>query len=84
MAELNGRTLSEDATPEFPEELRYLFDWYLTLRMGLGTDMMGLAPVSWVALDAWSRHTGNAPNPGEVEALFYLDAVFRNPDPKAK
>lgn len=80
LRERTGKSPDGLEPPEFPEDLRYLWSWFLMLRMGLGEALYGQAPLTWVALDAWSRHTDNAPEPREVEALFALDAGFRNPE----
>lgn len=73
----SGRALPEHVAelegPRFPESLRYLWDWHRELRMGI-REMM-----TWVDLDAWSRQMRKHPTPSENEALFYLDAIFRNP-----
>jgi len=66
--------------PAFPDSLGYLWEWSRDLRRGTGTDMNGKAPLSWIVLDAWARHSGNAPAPHEIDALFSLDAVMRHPD----
>jgi hypothetical protein len=65
--------------PEFPDSLAYLWEWYSSLRMGLGEGMSGASALSWVTLDAWARRSGNEPEPRDASALFYLDAATRNP-----
>lgn len=57
--------------PEFPEQMRYLWDWHCELRMGV-RDMM-----TWIDLRAWQ--SGADLLAREIEALFYLDMIFRNP-----
>lgn len=66
--------------PAFPDAVAYLWRWYLEIRRGLGAGMHGMEPLTWAALDAWARRTGRNPEPHEVDALFVLDAVTRNPD----
>lgn len=65
--------------PSFPPALRYLWEWANEVRRGLGTGFDGINSLSWVALDAWSRHTGHTPAPHEIEALFDLDFAMRKP-----
>lgn len=67
--------------PPFPAALSYLLEWMVELRRGLGRDMEGIAPLTWVTLDAWTRHADVAPAPHEVQALFLLDRVMRDPKP---
>ncbi len=66
--------------PEFPEPLRYLYDWFHELLAGRGVDMNGLMPLSFTELDAWARQTRRRPEPHEVRALFLLDAATRHPE----
>lgn len=40
--------------------------------------MVGLEPISYQELDAWSRLTDKHPEPYEVDALMKLDAVVRH------
>jgi len=65
--------------PVFPEVLAYLWEWYQELRRGLGEGLNGIAPLSWMALDAWQRQSRRSPEPYEIDALFSLDVVTRNP-----
>jgi hypothetical protein len=66
--------------PYFPEALDYLWVWLKQLRRGLGEGMHGLALLTWTTFDAWCRRMQVNPEPHEVDALFSLDAVLRNPD----
>ena len=66
--------------PALPTALEYLWEWYQELRRGLGAGLEGIAPLSWVTLDAWARRTGRDPEPHEADALFSLDAVTRHPE----
>lgn len=66
--------------PTFPAALEYLWEWFQELRRGLGEGLNGIAPLSWVTLDAWARRTDRDPEPHEADALFSLDAVTRHPE----
>lgn len=46
--------------------------------------MSGYAPLTWGSLGEWSRFTGNVPDEEDVSALFILDSVMLNPNPKAE
>lgn len=83
MAELNGRIPRLRDAPEFPEDLRYLYEWWRELQMGADESMSGLR-ITWNCLDAWSRHMGVTPEPNECQALFWLDMATRNPQPEKK
>jgi hypothetical protein len=76
-----GRTdvLEKLNGPRLPRTVRYLLDWTRDIRRGVGRDTNGLAPLTWVSLDAWARHTDHQPAPHEVDAIFLLDAVMRDP-----
>lgn len=83
-ADPRGQQATEEARrklvgPEFPEPMRYLWDWYHELAAGRGVGMSGLLPIAYQDIDAWSRLTGHAVTPVEVRALMTLDAVFRHP-----
>lgn len=42
-------------SPPFPTQLAYLWRWFVELSMGIASNGMGPAVVTWEALDAWSR-----------------------------
>lgn len=67
--------------PPYPEELRYLHEWFLELDSARGEGMMGLAPLTYPQVDAWARLQDRRPRPHEVRALFRLDLASRYPDP---
>ena len=73
----NPLAITKLVEPPFPDPLRYLWDWCLEIRQGLGADINGLASLTWNALDAWARRTRRRPKPYEVAALFALDGVLR-------
>jgi hypothetical protein len=66
--------------PGIPDNVRYLWEWTTQLRQGSALGPMGgLAPISWTAIDAWSRFTGHEPNAEELAIVFAVDATLRNP-----
>ncbi len=66
--------------PESPAELDYLHGWLLELHGRSGVGMGGMNPLSYGTIAEWSRVSAIVPEPHEVEALFYLDAVMLSPD----
>lgn len=72
MAQLEG--------PPIPYAIEYLWDWFNELERGRGIDMNGPSPITYESIDSWARLTDRNPKPYEVNALFILDAVSRNPN----
>lgn len=66
--------------PECPEELDYLWLWFVEISAGRGEGMSGAASLTWDSIDAWSRLTDTEIAPHEVRAIFALDAVTRHPE----
>jgi hypothetical protein len=81
-ADRGSVTAAEElAGPELPEALGYLWDWFSELD-GVRTfnGMNGHPePITYQAIDAWSRLTGRGPTPEEVQALVLIDGVYLNP-----
>ncbi len=69
---------------DFPVDLGYLYEWSIALVGRSGAGMGGLFPLSYSEIQAWSRMTGNRPDPQEVDALITLDSILRNPDTEVK
>jgi hypothetical protein len=65
--------------PVIPEGARYLWNWFMELRVWAGAAPMGGAAAIGPMIDAWSRFTGNEPNPEELGVLFEIDGVLRSP-----
>jgi hypothetical protein len=51
----------------------------MELRQWAGVIPMGGAAAIGPMIDAWSRFTGNEPNPEELGVLFEIDGVLRSP-----
>lgn len=70
--------------PPVPWSFAYLLDWLDELARGRSyvVTMVGTfpAPLTYGQLAEWARLMGREPTPGDVDALFALDAVARNPD----
>lgn len=61
-----------DDAPECPPALGYLWRDFCQLSMGLGSNGMGPAVVTWESLRAWSAFMGVALEPWEVRTLVEL------------
>lgn len=59
--------------PSFPEELQYLFVWFIEICQGLPANGFGVALVTWEAITAWQRLMDvGALEPWEVKTLVEL------------
>lgn len=65
--------------PEYPEELDYLLGWARALHGRSGISEAGIAPLSYIEVDAFARRTRTDIEPYEVDALMALDAAMRHP-----
>lgn len=70
--------------PEFPEVLRYLWEWFTELERARSVGPHGVNPMSYQDIDAWARLLRRPVLPHEVSALMRLDLVMRHPDPRKK
>lgn len=64
--------------PEVPESHAYLRDWLYQLIGESGVGMAGLLPLTRRAILDWRELSGIDPTPDEVDALRYLDHVYRS------
>jgi len=62
-------------------EIMYLLDWAQALYGRSGATMGGLAPLSYGTIRDWATLMEIDVMPLEVQALVWLDAVMRNPEP---
>jgi hypothetical protein len=53
--------------PLLPEEVGYIWDWYLRVR--------GHEPLTYSEIASWAALTGADPSPAEVEAIRRLDQL---------
>lgn len=65
----------EDAEAPPPIGAFYLVGWFwqLSNRRGSG---MGLSPITWEAIDAWARRSGNDPEPWEIGVIEQMDDAY--------
>ena len=67
--------------PEPPVEVLYLLEWAQALYGRSGATMGGLAPLSYGTIRDWAALMEIDVTPLETQALMWLDAVMRNPEP---
>ncbi len=66
----------EPNTPPFPEELDYLWDWFLELFQGVVHNGMAEPTVTWEALRAWQIACDIGPiEPWEAKVLVALGSM---------
>lgn len=68
--------LARLTAPEYPDCVQYLWDWVMELHGRSGVGMSGPAPLSYEAIEAWSRLRGTSPTAQEVLALISLDRAL--------
>lgn len=80
VAARHGNVVAQAALdgPLFPDALGYLHAWFNELSATRGSSMAGIAPITYIDIDAWSRLTRQIPEPHEVQAIIELDAAFRS------
>ncbi|MGE4043588.1 MAG: hypothetical protein AB7F35_01950 [Acetobacteraceae bacterium] len=68
-----GRRPAELDGPELPADGAHLWEWFLELCAGRGSNGFGPNPISWLDLLAWTTLTGTITRPAEIEAIMTLD-----------
>lgn len=53
-----------------------ILEWFWELHAGRTGNGFGPDPITWPAIDAWSRVTGTDLQPWEVRALIRLDCLW--------
>lgn len=61
---------------EFPEELSYLWRWFLMLHAGRSSNGMAETIASHVDMMAWQRNSGIQCEPWEIEVLMKLGSTW--------
>jgi hypothetical protein len=59
-----------------PLELSHLWDWFVELSAGRGSNGWGPNPISYPDIAAWAGLTGVAIRVSEVRALIWLDRLW--------
>lgn len=61
--------------PELPDELGYVWRWFVELDEARAVSAMGAAPITFESIQAWAQLTGRAPLPFEVRLLRRIDRL---------
>ncbi|MCW5695776.1 MAG: hypothetical protein KIS96_03465 [Bauldia sp.] len=61
--------------PPFPDELDYLYRWFMEISLGLASSGMAPAVVTWRDITDWQEQTGEIVEPWEARALVSLGAL---------
>lgn len=64
-----------DPSPPLPDQIAYLWFWFLEILGGLDSGGMGVATVSWSNLKAWVDLTGNELEPWEISAVIRMGTL---------
>lgn len=65
-------------SPEIPDALQYLWDWFRQHCKGLAQNGMGYPPVTWEGLTAWCGLTGVVLEPWEADVMVTLGVLQAN------
>ncbi|MEQ8347095.1 MAG: hypothetical protein RIB84_21210 [Sneathiellaceae bacterium] len=68
--------MPELAGPDLPEEMGFLWAWFVELSGARGSGGLGPAPLTYPDIAAWSALTGVQPRPWQVALLKRLDFLF--------
>jgi hypothetical protein len=72
-----GLQVEEDEEPpELPDEVAYLWQFWLELHAGRSSGGFGVNPLSYSDIQAWSALTDEPLDPWEVRALRAVDTVY--------
>lgn len=62
--------------PPCPDDLRYIWEWFVELSSSRTSNGFGANPLGWATLEAWSRITCVQLLPYERRALLALDRAY--------
>lgn len=63
--------------PALPREVAYLWEWFGELECTRSANEVGLMPITYSEILAWSKLMDRNVRPHEVEALLMLDVTMR-------
>lgn len=75
---------AELACPPCPPAAAYLWQAFVRLHGRRGSSGMGVDPITWSDLDAFTRLSGLRLTPWEIEAIEELDDLWRTEHAKAR
>lgn len=61
---------------KLPEEVKYLWEFFVELNRARGSNGFGPSPLSFSDLHAWATLTGNRLDPWELRAILAIDAHY--------
>lgn len=61
--------------PPMPDDLTYLWKWFLELDAARGSNGFGLNPLSYAEIKAWADLLGHKPQSWEIKAIKRFDSV---------
>jgi hypothetical protein len=64
--------------PPFPDEVEYLWRWFNELSLGIASNGMSPAQVTWRDVEAWARMTSRSLATWEARALVTLGVARAN------
>lgn len=75
-----------DDAPTLPDDLLYLWEWFLQLHRSRGGSGFGLMGITYEGIRAWCDVTGAEPHGWEIEAIKRADNAYCDVvnEPKAK
>ena len=62
--------------PPFPDVVNHVWAWFIELHNARPQTGMGVSPITYSEISAWSSLTGVIPNPWEVGVIKSIDRVF--------
>lgn len=73
---MTGQAPMELIEPELPGALAYVWQWFLELSSGRGSNGFGPAALSYRDIAAWADLMRIRPTPFEVELIRAMDGLF--------
>jgi hypothetical protein len=71
-----GKTPDALQGPPLPADAEHVWQWFLELHAGRGSNGFGPNPLSWSDLAAWASLTMRTVRPSEVDAIMMLDRLW--------
>lgn len=84
MERQTGKRPAELDGPECPADGEHVWQWFLEISAGRGSNGFGANPISWPDIDAWSRLTETIIRPSEIRAIKVLDGIWLEEQAKAQ
>ena len=62
--------------PAFPESVRHVWQWFTELHEARPRTGMGVSPLLFSEIQAWSAMTGSVPTPWELGVIKSIDRAY--------